>query len=182
MGAWITCACKLNVIMIVASLACAFTSKTWHHMDLKLNTMAIAATLRLYISQNNTGISTMWTYQEKSCYTVNKVPLTKSRLNCELLLSPATTDYSRSLKIQLAGFLNLHIQNALDSNHFPLFWILGLQIGRGKKVKFRRIFRDRFTEKSADFAGIFRANVTENQSVKNGWLCNNFLANFTSNW
>ena len=75
----------------------------------------------------------MWTYQEKSCYTVNKVPLTKSRLDWELLLSPATTDYSRSLKIQLAGFLNLHIQNALDSNHFPLFRILGLQKGRGKK-------------------------------------------------
>ena len=75
----------------------------------------------------------MWTYQEKSCYTVNKVPLTKSRLDWGLLLSPATTDYSRSLKIQLAGFLNLHIQNALDSNHFPLFRILGLQIGRGKK-------------------------------------------------
>ena len=149
------CACKLNVIMIVASLACAFTSKTWHHIDLKLNTMAIAATLWLYISQNNTGISTMWTYQEKSCYTVNKVPLTKSRLNCELLLSPATTDYSRSLKIQLAGFLNLHIQNALDSNHFPLFRILGLQIGRGKKIQI-----------SQDFQRQIHGKI--------GWLCGNF--------
>ena len=83
----------------------------------------------------------MWTYQEKFCYTVNKVPLTKSRLNCELLLSPATTDYSRSLKIQLAGFLNLHIQNGLDSNHFPLFRILGLQIGRGKKSQISQDFQ-----------------------------------------
>ena len=149
------CACKLNVIMIVASLACAFTSKTWHHMDLKLNTMAIAATLWLYISQNNTGISTMWTYQEKSCYTVNKVPLTKSRLDWGLLLSPATTDYSRSLKIQLAGFLNLHIQNALDSNHFPLFVFLGLLIGRG--------------EKKSNFAGF-----SETDSRKIGWFRGNF--------
>ena len=83
----------------------------------------------------------MWTYQEKSCYTVNKVPLTKSRLDWGLLLSPATTDYSRSLKIQLAGFLNLHIQNALDSNHFPLFRILGLQIGRGKKSQILQDFQ-----------------------------------------
>ena len=139
--AWITCACKLNVIMTVASLACALTSKTWHHMDLKLNTMAIAATLWLYISQNNTGISTMWTYQEKSCYTVNKVPLTKSRLDWGLLLSPATTDYSRLLKIQLVGFLNLHIQHALDSNDFPLFGILGLLIGRGKKSQISQDFQ-----------------------------------------
>ena len=27
-------------------------------------------------------------------------------------------------------------------------------VGRGKKVKFHRIFRDKFKEKSADFAGI----------------------------
>ena len=50
-------------------------------------------------SQKYTGISTMWTDQEKSCHTVNKVPLTKSGLDCRLLLSPATTDYSRLLKI-----------------------------------------------------------------------------------
>ena len=80
-------------------------------------------------------------YQEKSCYTVNKVPLTKSRLDWGLLLSPATTDYSRLLKIQLVGFLNLHIQNALDSNHFPLFQILGLQIGRGKKSQTSQDFQ-----------------------------------------
>ena len=35
-----------------------------------------------------------------------------------------------------------------------------------KKVKFRGIFRDKFPEKSADFAGMFGANFAENQSVK----------------
>ena len=37
------------------------------------------------------------------------------------------------------------------------WWLLlyaGLLIGHGKKVKFRRIFRDKIVEKSADFAGI----------------------------
>ena len=106
----------------------------------------------------------MWTDQEKSCYTVNQVPLTKSRLECGLPLSPTTTDYSRLLKIQLAGFLN-----ALDSNHFPLFVFLGLLIGRRKKTSnFAGFSEPDSPEKSADFAGIFRANVTENQSVKNG--------------
>ena len=32
----------------------------------------------------------------------------------------------------------------------------GLLVGRGKKVKFRRIFRDKFAEKTTDFAGISR--------------------------
>ena len=32
---------------------------------------------------------------------------------------------------------------------------LGLLISRGKKVKFRGIFSDKFAEKSADFAGIW---------------------------
>ena len=44
----------------------------------------------------------------------------------------------------------------------------GLLIGHEKKVKFRTIFRDKFAEKSVDFAGIFGANFTEKQSVKNG--------------
>ena len=32
----------------------------------------------------------------------------------------------------------------------------GLLVGRGKKVKFRGIFRGKFAEKTADFAGILR--------------------------
>ena len=39
-------------------------------------------------------------------------------------------------------------------------------MGRGKKVKFRRIFRDKIAEKSADFTGIFGANLAGKQSVK----------------
>ena len=35
------------------------------------------------------------------------------------------------------------------------FLAAGLLVGRGKKVKFRGIFRDKFAEKTADFAGIF---------------------------
>ena len=31
-------------------------------------------------------------------------------------------------------------------------------IGRGKKVKFRGIFRDKFAEKAADFAGMLQKN------------------------
>ena len=42
----------------------------------------------------------------------------------------------------------------------------GLLIGHEKKVKFRRIFRDKFAEKSVDFAGIFGANFTEKQIGK----------------
>ena len=38
-----------------------------------------------------------------------------------------------------------------DHNTGPL-------IGRGKKVKFHGIFRDKFAEKTADFAGISRKN------------------------
>ena len=54
----------------------------------------------------------------------------------------------------------------------------GLLIGRGKKVKFCRIFRDKFAEKSADFAGIFRVNFAEKQSVKNGRFCAYFQGKF----
>ena len=105
----------------------------------------------------------MWTDQEKSCHTVNKVPLTKSRLDCGLLLSPATTDYSRLLKIQLAGFLNLHTK-CFRLQSFSTICIFGAS--------------NRSREKKSNFAGFsetdlrknqltFRANITENQSVKN---------------
>ena len=91
---WITCACESYVIMIVASPACEFTWLPWHHMTLN-STLGPLRPHTMHISQRNTGISTMWTDWEKSCYTFSKVPLTKSRLGCGLLLSPGTTDYSR---------------------------------------------------------------------------------------
>ena len=47
-------------------------------------------------------------------------------------------------------------------------FLAGLLIGLGRKVKFLGIFRDKFAEKSADFAGVFGVNFTEKQSVKNG--------------
>ena len=37
----------------------------------------------------------------------------------------------------------------------------GLLIGQGKKVKFCGILRAKFTEKSANFTGIFGANFTK---------------------
>ena len=43
----------------------------------------------------------------------------------------------------------------------------------GKKVNFRRIFRGKFLEKSADFTGNFGGNFAQKQSVKNspfGWI------------
>ena len=39
-----------------------------------------------------------------------------------------------------------------------------------KKSQISRVFRGKFAEKSTDFAGIFRANLAENQSVKKGRL------------
>ena len=45
---WITCPYKLNVIMIVATLACAFTWLPCHQTDLKLNTKAFVATYYAY--------------------------------------------------------------------------------------------------------------------------------------
>ena len=41
---WIMCACKSNVMMIVASVACAFIWLPCYQMDLKLITMAFAVT------------------------------------------------------------------------------------------------------------------------------------------
>ena len=37
-----------------------------------------------------------------------------------------------------------------------------------KKVNFREIFRGQFSEKTADFAGIFEASLAEKRLVKNG--------------
>ena len=52
----------------------------------------------------------------------------------------------------------------------PLLYVLlsGLLIFRGKKAKFRGIFRGKFAEKSADFAGFSREesqNSPENRSI-----------------
>ena len=47
-----------------------------------------------------------------------------------------------------------------------------------EKVKFGGIFRDRFAEKSADLAGVFGANFTEKESVKNGRFCGYFQGKF----
>ena len=44
----------------------------------------------MHINPKNLGISRMWTDWGKSHYTFSKVHLTKSRLGCGLLLSPAT--------------------------------------------------------------------------------------------
>ena len=56
--------------------------------------------------------------------------------------------------------------------------IPGLLIGRGKKVKFLRIFRDKLAEKSADFVGILGVNFADKQSIKYGCFCGNFLGKF----
>ena len=37
-----------------------------------------------------------------------------------------------------------------------------------KKVKFRRIFKDKFAEKLANFTGIFGVNFADKQSIKYG--------------
>ena len=44
----------------------------------------------------------------------------------------------------------------------------GLLVGRGKKVKFRGIFNDKFAEKMADFAGISQ-EFARPVSLKNDW-------------
>ena len=113
------------------------------------------------ISQKYTRISTMWTDQEKSCHTVNKMPLTKSRLDCRLLLSPATTDYSRLLQIikdpSCWFSQSAYIQNALDSNHFPLFVFLGLVIGCGKKSQISQDFQRQIHGKICPIRGNFQS-------------------------
>ena len=52
-----------------------------------------------------------------------------------------------------------------------------------KKVKFREIFRDKFSKKSANFTGILGANFAEKhvQSVKNGRFCGYFQGKFARN-
>ena len=47
-----------------------------------------------------------------------------------------------------------------------------------EKVKFWGIFRDKFAEKLADFAGVFGKNFTKKQSVKNGRFCGYFQGKF----
>ena len=72
----------------------------------------------------------------------------------------------------------LQIYTDIYPRYFQIWWIApyyaGLLIGRLKKVKFRGIFGGKFAEKSTDFAGIFRANLAENQSVKKGRFCGYF--------
>ena len=76
----------------------------------------------------------MWTDKEKSSYTVNKVPLTKSSLDCGLLLSPATTDYLRLLKIIKDP--TCWFSQSAYTKCFRLQSFLGLLIGRGEKTNF----------------------------------------------
>ena len=57
-------------------------------------------------------------------------------------------------------------------------FLAGLLIGLERKSQISRIFRDKFAEKSADFAGVFGANFTEKQSVKNGRFCGYFQGKF----
>ena len=53
-------------------------------------------------------------------------------------------------------------QNGISENQFSKkFPSAGLLVGRGKKVKFRGIFREKFAEKMANFAGIFEASFAE---------------------
>ena len=47
-----------------------------------------------------------------------------------------------------------------------------------KKVKFCRIFRDKFVEKMADFAGIFEASFAEKRLVNNGRFHGRFPSKF----
>ena len=54
----------------------------------------------------------MWRDREKSRYTINKVPLTKSRLGCGLLLSPAinTDEHKGGYNLLQTTDLNLNVQ------------------------------------------------------------------------
>ena len=58
----------------------------------------------------------------------------------------------------------------------------GLLVGRGKKIKFRGIFRVKFAEKTANFAGISREFSrpvpAEKRLVKNGQFRGASRANF----
>ena len=75
-----------NRIMIVVSLAYAFTWSPWHQTDLKLNTRTFALSHSMHISTRNTGIPRRWTETlEKPCSSVYKVPLTKNSLEIPLV-------------------------------------------------------------------------------------------------
>ena len=75
-----------NRIMIVVSLACAFTWLPWHQTDLKFNTRTFALSHSMHISTRNTGIPRRWTeILEKPCSSVYKVPLTKNSLQAPLV-------------------------------------------------------------------------------------------------
>ena len=54
----------------------------------------------------------------------------------------------------------------------------GLLTGRGRKRQISRDFTDKFAEKMADFTGVFGANFTKKQSVKNGEFCGYFQGKF----
>ena len=68
------------------------------------------------------------------------------------------------------------VHPSADAKGFVL--LAGLLIGLGRKSPISRDFRDKFTEKLADFAGVFGANFTEKQSVKNGRFCGYFQGKF----
>ena len=56
--------------------------------------------------------------------------------------------------------------------------VTGLLVGHRKKVKIRGIFRDKFAEKKADFAGICEVNFAEKRLVKNGRFRKSFPSKF----
>ena len=62
-----------------------------------------------------------------------------------------------------------------DIVHSQGFWYVAKN-----KVKFRGIFSDKITEKSADFAGIFGANLAGKQLLvkRNGRFCGYFQGKF----
>ena len=61
---------------------------------------------------------------------------------------------------------------------FTSFLTTGLLIGRGRKSQISQDFWDKFAKKSADFTGVFGANFTKKQSVKNGRFCGYFQGKF----
>ena len=88
------------------------------------------------------------------------------------------------------AFIIKNVPNCINKASLPpnLYWLLSTIFSNlmdctilcrasdrsRKKVKFHWIFRGKFTEKLTDFAGIFAANLAENQSVKKGRFCGYF--------
>ena len=99
-------------------------------------------------SQKNHSAPYACKCSQRPFVTPNKVPPTKSRLDCGLLLSPATTDYSR-----IKDLTRWFSQSAYK------------KCFRLQSLSTIRIFgdRDRFTEKTADFVRIFWSNFPRNQ-------------------